>query len=491
MDTGGAESETMDFTSTKRARSAQIAQLTKLYRDLENIMVSYDNIENVKRLFGKLCDRFDQFKSAHLQCLDLCAEPDTQNDLQQSFEDHHTNFVEFQERHSQWMTGRNRPTPEDDECSDVSGVTSASLASSRSKLRTARAKRIIAENKLRRLTEKQKLERAQRELDLKQKLLEQKCELEEASLEESVWLQAVKEDATELADSRAGHMTQGVSNARDHDRKKNEEYKPPKYTPTLQTAVRSKSPIRHDQGKSTNSFHLGNSDVSVTSIDAAFQKLATALQEGFNLPKPELLTFNGTPTEYCKFVKNFEANIETCISDDRLRLSYLIQYCNGEAKSSIDDCVLLEPSDGYKRARSILYSRYGRPYLVARSYIDKLVNGPQLKASDIDGLSKLALEMQKCEITLSQLGFSSDIDNSENLRRIVKRLPMHLRTKWADIAYVISEPDKGTDPGRDPRFSDLAKFVDERSRVANSMYGVDLTKETIPSKHEGASPTKY
>ena len=39
-------------------------------------------------------------------------------------------------------------------------------------------------------------------------------------------------------------------------------------------------------------------------------------------------------------------------------------------------------------------------------------------------------------------------------------------------------------------FSDLAKFVDEKSRVASSMYGVDLTKETIQSKHEGASPVK-
>ena len=114
----------------------------------------------------------------------------------------------------------------------------------------------------------------------------------------------------------------------------------------MQTAVRSKSPIIHDQGKSTNSLHLGNSDVSVTSIDAAFQKLATTLQEGFNLPKPELLTFNGTPTNYCKFVKNFEANIETSVSDDRLRLSYLIQYCNCDTKSSIEDGVLLEPSDG-------------------------------------------------------------------------------------------------------------------------------------------------
>ena len=144
------------------------------------------------------------------------------------------------------------PTPKDDECSDVSGVTSAFLASSRSKLRTARAKRILAEHKLRRLTEKQELERAQRELNLKQQLLAHRCELEEASLEESVWLQAVKEDATELVDSRAGDVTQGVSNARDRDRKENEEYKHPEYTPALQTAVRSKSPIRNNQGKSTN-----------------------------------------------------------------------------------------------------------------------------------------------------------------------------------------------------------------------------------------------
>ena len=137
----------------------------------------------------------------------------------------------------------------------------------------------------------------------------------------------------------------------------------------------------------------------MTSIDAAFKQLATTLQEGFNLTKPELLTFNGTPTDYCKFIKNFDTNIENSISDNRLRLSYLIQYCNGDAKSSIEDCVLPEPSDGYKRARSILYSRYGRPHVVARSYVDKLVNGPQLKASDIDGLSRLALEMQNHTFT--------------------------------------------------------------------------------------------
>ena len=85
--------------------------------------------------------------------------------------------------------------------------------------------------------------------------------------------------------------------------------------------------------------------------------------------------------------------------------------------------------------------------------------------------------MQKCQITLSQLGFVSDVENSENLRKIVRRLPLHLRTKWADIAYTIYEI------GREPSFLDLSKFVDERARVASSIYGIDVVQETWKSKY--------
>ena len=77
--------------------------------------------------------------------------------------------------------------------------------------------------------------------------------------------------------------------------------------------------------------------------------------------------------------------------------------------------------------------------------------------------------MQKNEITLSKLGFASDVDNTETLRRIVKHLLMHLRAKWVDVAHSINEPASGR-PGREPRFSDLTKFVDEKSRIASSMF---------------------
>lgn len=93
--TADTMNELQDFSGVKRVRSANVGQLTKLYNEVEKNITSYDNIENVKLLYGKLCDRFSQFKSAHLECSDLCTEPDAVSDLEQSFKRHQTNFVEF------------------------------------------------------------------------------------------------------------------------------------------------------------------------------------------------------------------------------------------------------------------------------------------------------------------------------------------------------------------------------------------------------------
>ena len=63
--------------------------------------------------------------------------------------------------------------------------------------------------------------------------------------------------------------------------------------------------------------------------------------------------------------------------------SYIIQYCQGDAKMAIEDCVVLSPAQGYKRARDILLARYGKPHLVARSHEEKLIHGPALKSNDV------------------------------------------------------------------------------------------------------------
>ncbi|XP_053406602.1 uncharacterized protein LOC128559321 [Mercenaria mercenaria] len=326
------------------------------------------------------------------------------------------------------------------------------------------------------------------------------CELEQARIEESVWHEALEEetgehvqDSSYVKQTTVNDFTSGHEQSDKNTRSAHDDcviINTPNNT-HLVTEQRKNGSMNQNAHPSENvvTSVLRNTDTSVlrntdtnvlrntdTSIESAFQLLANTLQEGFNLPKPELLRFSGSTLEYCKFVNNFETNIDCKVRDDRLRLSYLIQYCDGEAKSAIEDCVLLSPSEGYKRARDILYSRYGRPHNIARTYVDKIVNGHSLKASDTNGLSDLALEMRKCEITLSQLGFKSDIDNTDNLRRIVRRLPMHVRGKWVDIAHSITES------GREPGFSDLVKFVEEKARIATSLYGLDLANEKSHGK---------
>ena len=462
------EMDEQTYEEFRKIRSAYLGQLTRFYKDIEKKMISRDNAEDVNALFKKLCDRYEQFKTAHLECLDLCSNSDIKETLELNFDSTEKNFIEFNERYNEWIGEPEEEEKKDDKRSRrdsdsthsrISSVSHTSL-STQYRLKVARANRLKAEFQVKKMAEKHELERARRELEMQEQMLESKSKLEEARLEEFVW-QNVDEDDSEVAFKV--HRDDNMNFA-GNALKSNEENERAIHEPVT---TKSTSRIEGPDGSLQSS----------SSIDTAFQKLASTLQEGFNLPKPELLTFQGKPTDYCKFIKNFEANVESKVKDDQLRLSYLIQYCKGEAKSSVEDCVLLEPKEGYKRARSILYSRYGRSHMIVRSYIDNLVHGAQIKVSDFESLSKLALEMQKCEITLSQLGYVSDIDNTDNLRKIVKRLPMHMRVKWVDVAHSITET------GREPRFSDLAKFIDQKSRLATSMYGLDLVKESSNRKN--------
>ena len=92
------------------------------------------------------------------------------------------------------------------------------------------------------------------------------------------------------------------------------------------------------------------------------------------------------------------------------------------------------------------------------------MDGPQLKATDVVGLSDLSVEMQNCALILIQMGYEADINSSDKLVKIMRRLPIHLQSKWADTAGQL------TLRGIQPTFSYLAKFVEERAMLANTMY---------------------
>ena len=116
-----------------------------------------------------------------------------------------------------------------------------------------------------------------------------------------------------------------------------------------------------------------------------------------DLPKPELLKFDGNPMRYPLFISNFEAHIASKLvaQDNALKLQYLIQHCQREAKQLIEFCTILSAEAAYKRARELLHANYGKPRIIARAHIGRLCNGAKIKPTDWKNLVKLSHDLEE------------------------------------------------------------------------------------------------
>ena len=217
------------------------------------------------------------------------------------------------------------------------------------------------------------------------------------------------------------------------------------------------------QGESGTSSSCNNA-----SIDA-LQTVIASLKSSVDCPKLELLKFNGNPMAYHRFMMTFAATIESAVPDNR-RLLYLLQYCEGKAKELIEHCALLEPSEGYEKAKEILYENYGRRSVIARAYIKKLVKGPVIRSDDSNALIKLAQELEECNTTLRFMKYYSDVNNFDNIAKIVGRLSFSMQSRWLRFAASLEKQD------REPSFEDLVGFVKNESEIAKSSYSGVLFK---------------
>ena len=156
----------------------------------------------------------------------------------------------------------------------------------------------------------------------------------------------------------------------------------------------------HDKGVKLNP----NAPVFV-SQKQSIEGMVSAIESSLNFPKPNILYFDGSSENYQKFIKCFDTNIGVKQLENNVKLNYLIQFCTGRARESIENCVMLESKEGYIKAREILHSRFGQAHVIARVCIDKIVNGPVVKPYDIEALTQLHSDMTTCLMTLSSMNY--------------------------------------------------------------------------------------
>ncbi|CAH8638870.1 unnamed protein product, partial [Dicrocoelium dendriticum] len=192
------------------------------------------------------------------------------------------------------------------------------------------------------------------------------------------------------------------------------------------------------------------------------------------LPKREIVRFDGDPMKYWLFIRSFQANVMSITSNPCVRLSYLINYCEGQAREAIESCVILDPEEGFLDAMETLKSRFGRPHLIARAYIESLVKGPSIKANDSEALHRLAGQMKTCLNTLQQLNYEADLNATVTVSAVIRRLPYSFQLDWSKKATSILRTC------REPAFKDLYQFVCDVAETVTTqaMYSNEIMRRT-------------
>ena len=113
----------------------------------------------------------------------------------------------------------------------------------------------------------------------------------------------------------------------------------------------------------------------------------------------------------------------------------------------------------YATALKTLKGQFGQPSAIARVYISKLVDKRKLQTNDRQALQELYFDVVNCVATLKQINHLADVNATDNLRKIIKRLPDHMIDKWKATAADMREK------GETPSLEHISQFLRRRVRA--------------------------
>ena len=208
-------------------------------------------------------------------------------------------------------------------------------------------------------------------------------------------------------------------------------------------------------------FPSPNLEHSDKTLEALYRQ-QTMMMGALQAPKIELMEFHGDPMLYHAFIRSFEENVEKMLPDDGARLARLMHLCKGEAGRAIRCCNLMNPEQGYARARHLLERRFGDSHTIIELWIKKLnEGGPRVN------LQEYADELLDCYESLKALGALQEMDAQRNLLAMITRLPMHLQNKWQDHVFDLKSREN-----RRTTLKDVVNFVDRAAAVVSDpVYG--------------------
>ena len=504
----------------RKRRGGVLSSLTSKRREIDSLLTDENNLETVKVKLSEITSLFRRFTEAHDAYNVALVEESQRQESDLYFADIESSLDFFCRTVNDWLRVTearlqdNLITPDDSASqigSEVRSKSRPSMCGSRtshfsktSSISAARAKEAARIAELRAeahalkhrhsLQESElRLKRQEYDLQLKKDELNLKTEYAKAVAREEAYAQA---EAGNFAPSNVASRNPRcpvsvVSSITEKSRtggSKRESFVPADKKEKL--SVKSSNPVKDHKGAvSDSSSSSGNSGLSDQAYGILVQQNRVMeefvkQQQRNLLPRRRVPVFSGDPLHYCAFIRAFETVIETRELDYAGRLYYLEQHTAGRAQELVQSCLYMKAEDGYVKAKKLLESKFGQKHKIAMAYVDKVTNGPVIKAEDADALEGFAVLLSSCTNTLKAIGHSSKFESPDSMRKIIERLPPKLQASWRDNADRILNSE-----ARDVCIDDISLFVEQKARtLSNPVFGKlpCLEKEKKNSKDRGS-----
>ena len=483
----------------RKRRGGVLSSLTSKRREIDSLLTDENNLGTVKVKLSEITSLFRRFTEAHDAYNVALVEESQRQESDLYFADIESSLDFFCRTVNDWLRVTearlqdNLITPDDSASqigSEVRSKSRPSMCGSRtshfsktSSISAARAKEAARIAELRAeahalkhrhsLQESElRLKRQEYDLQLKKDELNLKTEYAKAVAREEAYAQA---EAGNFAPSNVASWNPRcpvsvVSSITEKSRtggSKRESFVPADKKEKL--SVKSSNPVKDHKGAvSDSSSSSGNSGLSDQAYGILVQQNRVMeefvkQQQRNLLPRRRVPVFSGDPLHYCAFIRAFETVIETRELDYAGRLYYLEQHTAGRAQELVQSCLYMKAEDGYVKAKKLLESKFGQKHKIAMAYVDKVTNGPVIKAEDADALEGFAVLLSSCTNTLKAIGYSSKFESPDSMRKIIERLPPKLQASWRDNADRILNSE-----ARDVCIDDISLFVEQKARTLSN-----------------------
>lgn len=191
------------------------------------------------------------------------------------------------------------------------------------------------------------------------------------------------------------------------------------YTCAHVTSLKHQVPTT--QTVTSNASHEASNDLVRT--------LAEAITAN-RVPIPEPEVFKGDPLKYNDWKLSFCTLIDHKNLPTQEKLLFLRKYVGGKAKRAIEGHFLAATETTYCAAWDILEDRFGNPFIIAKSYRDKIHSWHKIGPKDSEHLREFVDFLSSVESAMPYVqGLQSLHDCVEN-QRIAIKLPDWLSARW-------------------------------------------------------------